>query len=69
MGTGDYIFNDSPTWEGVRYIVFLRDPVERYVSGILYQNKINGFDESLEQVVTKIKHSIVTARKNNATVR
>jgi hypothetical protein len=65
LGTGDYIFNDSPTWEGVRYIVFLRDPVERFVSGILYQNKLNGFDESLEQVVTKIKHSIVTARKND----
>ena len=65
LGTGDNIFPSSHTSEGVRYIVFLRDPVERYVSGVLYQNKVQGRVESLEQVVTKIKKLIVNARKND----
>jgi len=65
LGTGDSIFPDSPTSTGVRYILFLRDPVERYVSAVLYQNKVKGRVENLEQVATKIKKRIVDARKND----
>ena len=65
LGTCDSIFPDSPTSTGVRYILFLRDPVERYVSSVLYQNKVKGRVENLEQVATKIKKRIVDARKND----
>ena len=65
LGTGDYIFQSSPASEGVRYIVFLRDPVDRYVSAVLYQNKVKGRVESLEQVVQKIKVRIFNARNSD----
>ena len=65
LGTADSIFPDSPTSTGVRYILFLRDPLERYVSGVLYQNMVKGRGENLEQVATKIKKRIVDARKND----
>jgi hypothetical protein len=65
LGSGDYIFQSSPALEGVRYIVFLRDPVKRYVSGVLYQNKVLGRSESLEQVVQKIKVNIFNARNSD----
>ncbi|KAL3800517.1 hypothetical protein ACHAW5_009027 [Stephanodiscus triporus] len=58
LGTGDYV-------GGVRYIVFLRDPIERYVSGILYQNKVRRRVESLERVVNRIKERIANAREND----
>ena len=60
IGTGDYIFG---TPGSVRYIVFLRDPIERHVSGVLYQNKVSGQNETLEQVVRKIKDDIKNRRE------
>lgn len=40
LGVGDYIFNKSDNnINPVRHIVFLRDPLDRYISGILYQNQ------------------------------
>ena len=60
IGTGDFIFG---TPGSVRYIVFLRDPIERHVSGVLYQNKVKGRNETLEQVVRKIKDGIKNRRE------
>jgi hypothetical protein len=60
IGTGDFI-----TSSDVRYIVFFRDPIERYVSGHLYQNKVHKCHESLDQVVKKIKQKIANAREND----
>ena len=60
IGTGHYIFG---TPGSVRYIVFLRDPIERHVSGVLYQNKVKGRNESLEQVVKRIKDGIKNRRE------
>ena len=60
IGTGDFI-----TSSNVRYIIFFRDPIERYVSGHLYQNKVHKRHESLDQVVKKIKQKIANAREND----
>lgn len=66
IGTGDHIFSSSSMPPGrVRYIVFLRNPTERYVSGVLYQNKVWGRNETLDQVVSKIKNSIVNKREKD----
>lgn len=71
MGTGDYIFQnsshpDSSSQSGaVRYIVFLRDPIERYVSGMLYQNNVHKRDETLEEIVNKVKSRIADERQRN----
>ncbi|KAL3809294.1 hypothetical protein ACHAXA_009418 [Cyclostephanos tholiformis] len=69
LGTGDRIYRNSTRSGGrggvVRYIVFLRDPVERYVSGVLYQNKVSGRNEGLEEVVKKIKDRIANARRDD----
>jgi multidrug efflux pump subunit AcrA (membrane-fusion protein) len=46
LGTGDYVYpNSQTTSQSVRYIVFLRNPIERYVSGMLYQNKVQAHDQ------------------------
>ncbi|KAL7441367.1 hypothetical protein ACHAXH_006931 [Discostella pseudostelligera] len=71
MGTGDYIFQNSSHPEsssqggGVRYIVFLRDPIERYVSGLLYQNNVHKRDETLEKIINKVKSRIADERRRN----
>ncbi|KAL7470657.1 hypothetical protein ACHAXS_010930 [Conticribra weissflogii] len=74
IGSGDWIFHSDsslnnnstriqnltiPPAERVRYIVFLRDPMERYVSGHLYQNKVNNKGQTLEQIIDRIKKSLV----------
>ena len=61
IGTGEYVFRSSD--EGtVRHIVFLRSPIERYVSGVLYQNRIHKRTETLDEVVIKIKEQIKNKR-------
>ena len=52
----------TPSSPRVRYIIFLRDPMERYVSGRLYQNKVNEKKLSLEQIVNEIKTALVDNR-------
>jgi hypothetical protein len=39
LGAGDYVFNKVGDVHPIRHIVFLRDPIDRYVSGVLYQNQ------------------------------
>lgn len=72
IGTGDYIFSDSvesataAPVHPVRHIVFLRSPMERFVSGILYQDKRKSDDEkSLEQTAKMIKKRVRGSRKAN----
>ncbi|KAL3783408.1 hypothetical protein ACHAW5_008772 [Stephanodiscus triporus] len=62
LGTGDYVSNPPPSFArrasgGVRYI--------RYVSGILYQNKVRRRVESMERVVNRIKEQVANAREND----
>lgn len=81
IGSGDWLFPlDSslydhstviqnvtiPTAERVRYIVFLRDPMERYVSGHLYQNKVKNKGQSLNQIVDRIKKSLVDSAASHS---
>ena len=55
---------NNNTSNQIRYILFLRDPIERYVSGVLYQNKVkNRQYETLQDVVVKIKTKIHVERK------
>jgi len=65
IGTGDYIFSSSGGGGRLRYIVFLRDPIERYVSGVLYQNKVNKRHETLDQVASKIKEGVFNEREQD----
>jgi hypothetical protein len=38
IGTGDYILKNNPhNVRPVRHVAFLRDPINRYISGVLYQ--------------------------------
>lgn len=62
IGTGDYILNKT---ESIRYIVFLRDPIERYISGVLYMNKVSKRNETLKQTVHKIKEKIKNDRQKD----
>ena len=66
LGTGDNIYpNSRPNSQSVRYIVFLRDPIERYVSGLLYQNKVHRREETLEKIVNKVKSRIAAERRED----
>jgi len=72
MGTGDSIFGsvvdgvDSATIPPVRHIVFLRDPMSRFVSGILYQiNKNGDAAKSMDEIIRLIKKRIRGSRKAN----
>ncbi|KAL7488250.1 hypothetical protein ACHAW6_013807 [Cyclotella cf. meneghiniana] len=62
IGTGDYILkNNSHNIHPVRHIVFLRDPMERFVSGILYERK-NDADQTLKNTVELIKKRVRGSR-------
>lgn len=67
LGTGEYIYPNShpKSQSSVRYIVFLRDPIERYVSGMLYQNKVHARDETLEEIIEKVKSHIAAERRKD----
>ena len=67
IGTGDHIFGGTSDWAApsVRYVVFLREPMDRFVSGILYQNAMKG-DRGviqLDEVVTLIKKRVRKSRE------
>ena len=62
IGTGDYILDKGGS---IRYIVFLREPIERYVSSVLYMNKVSKRNETLEQTVHKIKKKIENDRQKD----
>jgi hypothetical protein len=75
IGSGDYI-HGSPSMDFpalsplVRHIVFLRDPMARFVSGIMYEQKVGSIkevdaDESLEGTVALIKKRVRGSRKSN----
>lgn len=61
IGTGDSMFPSSLE-QRVRYIVFLRDPKERFVSGVLYQNKVKNKVHTLEQIVARVKEEVINNR-------
>lgn len=77
IGSGDYIhgipaadvLGQSPR---VRHVVFLRDPMARFVSGIMYEQKVGSIvteddaDESLKGTVALIKKRVRGSRKSNA---
>ncbi|KAL9183886.1 hypothetical protein ACHAXT_004742 [Thalassiosira profunda] len=61
IGTGDSVFGhvgDRPTTNPIRHIVFLRDPMARLVSGVLYQHQNNEEEHSLDATVAMIKKRI-----------
>ena len=66
MGTGDFIFesNTSNKIHPIRHIIFLRDPMERFVSGILYERKGDEQD-TLQSVVKLIKKRVTGSRAAN----
>jgi hypothetical protein len=73
IGSGDFIHGDpaiSPPAQTppVRHIVFLRDPMARFVSGILYIWKLKEAetDVALEGIVKLIKKRVRGSRKANA---
>ena len=76
IGSGDFIHgNPSMAFPAqtppVRYIVFLRDPMARFVSGILYEQKIGKMkagenDVALEGTVKLIKKRVRGSRKADA---
>ncbi|KAL3781852.1 hypothetical protein ACHAWO_009218 [Cyclotella atomus] len=39
IGAGDNVLNKVGDIHPVRHVVFLRDPMDRYISGVLYQNQ------------------------------
>lgn len=50
----------------LRHIVFLRNPMDRYVSGILYQKfEVKKKKYSVDHVVQIIKEQVIEARKKN----
>ncbi|KAL3802351.1 hypothetical protein HJC23_007176 [Cyclotella cryptica] len=61
IGTGDNILKNNSNIHAVRHIVFLRDPMERFVSGILYERK-NDVNQSLTGTVDLIKKRIRGSR-------
>lgn len=68
IGNGDYIHGRSIPL--VRHIVFLRDPMTRFISGILYQQKTgkiknNAKDLDLHGTVNLIKKRVRGSRKKN----
>lgn len=65
IGTADYAFPASPRGSHVRYITFMRNPLERFVSGALYQNIVWKRNETLETVVKKIKRHVASERDND----
>ena len=66
IGTGDYIFsssvrdqNSATTHPAVRYIVFLRDPKTRFVSGVLFKTNQGKYGkQSFEDIIKRIKNQI-----------
>ncbi|KAL9190960.1 hypothetical protein ACHAXT_000666 [Thalassiosira profunda] len=65
IGTGDHAFPPMGTVRGsVRYIIVLRDPIVRYVSGRLHKDKVRKRDNTLESVVTTIKENVSGMRSN-----
>ena len=72
IGTGDYIFPSSANAteystkspSPVRHIVFLRNPLPRFVSGFLFKRRYQE-SESLEATVKLIKEQICEERKKN----
>ena len=67
IGTGDHIFGGTSDWAApsVRYVVFLREPMDRFVSGILYKNARKGGRGvmQLDEVVTLIKKQVRRRRE------
>ena len=60
IGTGDYILQrNSDDVYPVRHIVFLRDPMERFVSGILYERRReqDNFAEVIELIKKRVRGS------------
>jgi hypothetical protein len=56
--------SSSSTAVVVRHIVFLRDPMARFVSGILYQHQRSAqFDGTLDGAVQRIKKNVRGSRK------
>ncbi|KAL3823858.1 hypothetical protein ACHAXA_004130 [Cyclostephanos tholiformis] len=76
IGSGDFIHGrpvtDFPSQTPpVRHIVFLRDPMARFVSGIMYEQKVGTIkesdaDKSLEGTVALIKKRVRGSRKSNS---
>jgi len=62
VGTADNAFA-AEDQGGMRHVVFLREPLERFVSGVLYQNLINKRKETSDEVLGKIKADIAEARR------
>ena len=63
MGTGDFIFksNGPDNIDPIRHIIFLRDPMERFVSGILFERKGNE-EDTMQSIVELIKKRVRGSR-------
>jgi hypothetical protein len=62
IGTGDYVSKkDSNNLHPVRYIIFMRNPTERFVSGILYERR-DKEEDTLVGIVELIKKRVRGSR-------
>jgi hypothetical protein len=66
IGTGDYILkNNTDNIDPLRHIIFLRDPIDRYISGVLYQfkqSKQKKQSRTLQHFVDLIKERVLSGR-------
>ena len=62
MGAGDYVFEKVGDVHPVRHIVFLRDPIDRYVSGVLYQNQKKKKGWTSADFASLVKERILSSR-------
>lgn len=63
IGTGDYVLEKKSDIHPVRHIIFLRDPVDRFVSGILYERHRD--NDNLAEIVDLIKGRVRGSRAAN----
>ena len=66
IGAGDYILKTSSTDNyPVRHIVFLRDSIDRYISGVLYQNQKRKEGWLSTDFANMIKERVLASRSSD----